>query len=151
MTSGQMTFVGLAGAIGGIFTALGLYTLAVNLRLLRSGVRAEAIVAGYDARESWDEDDSGRRRLVTYLHPILEFTDLSGRAQRVVLDEGSSSRPYAESYPVNILYSADDPKTVRIASFGGMWMWVMILLGIGIVLLSVALLIWLGDVPVRMG
>jgi hypothetical protein len=148
MTGGQIMFVTLGGVVGGLFSAVGLRELAVILRLQASGVRTEAIVAGHQKSESYDRDT---RSTTTYYHPILEFTDREGRPQRVVMEEGGSSIEYAESYPVQIIYTPGDPPAVRIASAGRLWLGALVPLILGLGILAVAVAIWILDIPVKMG
>lgn len=147
MSSGQLTFIVLGLGIGGLFTAIGIHSLVVNLRLKRAGVRTEAIVAGHQTSESYDEKT---RRTTIFHHPILEFTDQDGRAQRIVLDEASDRIEYAESYPVKIVYLPGNPPTVRIDTFSGRWLWVVLPLTIGLALLCATAAVWIRDIPVRM-
>jgi len=147
MTSGQLTFIALGLGIGGLFTAFGIYNLVVSLRLAGTGVRTEAIVAGHQKSESYDDET---RSTTTFLHPILEFTDQAGRPQRIVLDEASDRIEYAESYPVKIVYLPGDPPTVRIDTFSGRWLWVLLPLAVGLPLVAAALAVWVGNIPVKM-
>ena len=146
--SGQMIIIGLFGLFGSLLTAFGAVQLAKNVRLLRSGVRATAIVAGHERSESWDAE---RRTTIPFFNPIVEFTDAQGRKQRVTLQVGSDRIAYAESYPVRIIYQADDPSGVLIESFSGMWLFVAVPLVLGTILLAVAISVWVFDTPVRMG
>jgi hypothetical protein len=122
MSIGQLTFIALGLIVGGLFTAIGADMLWKSVQLVRRGVRTDATVIAHEKEKSEMEDiGSKTTRSVTFYHPVLEFTDQTGRAQRVVLDQASDRIEYAEGYPVRILYLPEDPSNVSIESFGGLW------------------------------
>jgi hypothetical protein len=152
MTAGQIVFLLLASLVGCGFAWLGFSELYVALRLLRSGVRTEAIFAGWETREGW-EDVDGKQRLVASNYPIFEFADVDGRRQRVTLQMTSSGFNFKQGNVVRILYDPrqpSQPETFRIATFEGLWLWCVIGLTLGFVGLGAAFFVWYANVPVRL-
>ena len=147
MSSSQIMFIGLCLLVGGLLTAFGVHGLVTNLRMLRGGVRTAAILVGHEKRDSWDQE---QRRTISFLHPIVEFTDVQGGKQRIVLQTASDRIEYAEGYPVRIRYLREDPAAACIDTFAGMWLMVLLPLGIGLIVLVSAVVVWVYDKPVRM-
>lgn len=147
MSGGQIMFIGLGLVVGGLFAAFGVHGLVTNLRLLRGGVQTSAMLVGHEKRDSRDEET---RRTTPFFHPIVEFTDAQGSKQRIVLQTASDRIDHAEGYPVRIRYFPEDPAAACIDTFSGMWLMVVLPLGLGLIILSVAALIWVYDIPVKM-
>ena len=114
-----------------------------TIRLVRGGIRTVATVVAYEAKTevltSYDRADE----TVTYHHPVIEFVDAGGRKQRLVLQIGSTEKPYAEGSPVKIIYMAGEPEDARIAKFWGTWLPAVCVLGMGLFMLGSALVVWL--------
>lgn len=150
MTAGQIIFILLAALVGGAFAWFGFSELYVTLRLLRGGVRTEALFAGWETRQGWEEVD-GKQRLVESRYPIFEFADGDGRRQRVTLQMTSSGFNFKQGSVVRILYDPrqpSQPDTFRIATFEGLWVWCAIGLALGFAGLGAAFFIWYANVPV---
>lgn len=145
MTIGQIVLIGLFGCIGGFLSVTAVKQLVGTVQLLRSGIRTTATVVGYETAEFWYEKEQATKRS---FHPVIEFEDVSGGKQRVTLQDGETGMFYAESYPVRIIYKADDPKSALINSFGDLWLRDSMLLALGLFQLAGAIAIWVFDAPV---
>ncbi len=145
MTLGQIVVIGVFGSMGCFLSALALKQLAGTVRFLRSGIRTTATVVGYETVEIRYEKEQATKRS---FHPMIEFEDASGGKQRVTLQEGEPVKFYAESYPVSIIYKADDPKSARIGSYRDLWINDAMLLAIGLSLLAGAIATWAFDASV---
>ncbi len=151
MTTGQIVFLVLASIFGCASAWLGFNEFFVTLRLLRSGARTEAIFAGWETREGW-EDVDGQQKLVTSSFPIFEFADLDGRRQRVTLQMTSSGFTFKQGSVVRILYDPrqpSQPATFRIATFEGLWLWCVIGRAFGFASLGAAFVVWYLNAPVK--
>ena len=148
MSLGQIVLVGMFGTLGVFLAVFGAMQLRKTMRLLRSGVRSTGTVVAHETSQSRDEERGG---VTTYYHPVIEFVDASGGKRRVTLETGGGAIEHAEGYPVRILFDREDPNQVRIDSFSDLWLFVVVPLGMGAVLLTIAVAVWVFNVPVKMG
>jgi len=101
-----------------------------------------ATVVAYEAKtEVWTRDDR-TEVTVTYHHPVIEFVDAGGRKQRLILQVGTTEKPYAEGSPVKIIYMAGEPEDARIAKFWQTWLPAVSVLAMGLFMLGAALFVW---------
>ena len=141
MTIGRIMAIGLFGIMGGFLLVSAGRQLVRTALLLRSGIRTTATVVGHETKEFWNQQTRTKARS---FYPVIEFADIGGGKQRVTLQDGSNEIEYAESYPVRIIYQANDPRGAMIDSSDELGVRGAILLALGLLQLSIAIAIWAG-------
>jgi hypothetical protein len=141
MSIGKIMLIGLFVSMGGWLLVAAGRQLVRAVLLLRSGIRTTATVVGHETKEFWFEQTQTKARS---FYPVIEFADRGGGKQRVTLQDGSTEIEYAESYPVRIIYQVNDPRGAMIDSSDELWVRGAITLALGLLLLSIAIVVWAG-------
>jgi Protein of unknown function (DUF3592) len=108
--------------LAALLLATGAATLVDAARFVRGAERTTGTVIDLDARTS-DGD------LVYY--PMVRFTTAGGRRVEFTSSSGSSSPPDVGDR-VEVLYDPDDPQDAQLSGFFSLWLWPIVLGGVGI-------------------
>ena len=125
------------------FTLIGLglfvFGSVLTARTMMFVGRAERTNATVVKVEKNTSHNGGRGRRTTSYQPTFRFTDTTGVAHTVTLGYSSSEFNYAVGAEVAILYDPQAPASICVATFFGTWLLSLLILGVGAVLLIVAL------------
>ncbi len=133
-----MSVIGFILLLTGVGLGVGgLISRSRTQRFVETAVRSHALVTGLEQRR-------GSKHTVMY-HPVLRFKTEAGAQHEVVSPVGSKPSPYKPGHTVPILYNPARPEEVRIHSFLHVWLFPLVLGGMG------ALFFILGGVLVLMG
>lgn len=116
---------------GSVLTFLALVFLVRTAVFLSDAVRVEASVIKNETTYS----DEGN----PLYQPTFFFRDGQGSGHTVRLHYSSSEYGYNEDDRVSVLYDPDDPQTIRIDSFFGIWLLTVVFGFIGICFLVTSL------------
>lgn len=120
--------------MGILLLAVGTIWTAVQMHALFTWERTTAKVLSVKAIDS----GSGSNRSRTYM-PRLEFTDHSGRTRVVSPGYSSAQFEFDRGEQVPVIFKRDDPTHFRITTFTSYWIWPLVALAFGgvVVVLSV--------------
>jgi hypothetical protein len=107
----------------------GLVSRARTQRFVASALQAQAEVTGLEQRR-------GNKNSLMY-HPVLRFTTQQGVQHEVVSPVGSNPAPCKPGDTVRILYNPARPEEVRIHTFLHVWLFPLVLGGMGGIFLLV--------------
>jgi hypothetical protein len=126
----SVSVIGIILLLAGVGLGVGgLVSRSRTQRFVESAVRGQAQVTGLEQRR-------GSRSTVMY-HPVLRFKTEAGAQHEVVSAVGSSPSPYKPGDTVPILYNPARPQEVRIHSFLHVWLFPIVLGGMGVIFLIV--------------
>lgn len=117
-------------AIGGVAMAFfGWQGYTSTKTFMVNAEQARGTVVEVAARSG--TDSSGNPTI--YFYPVVEFTAADGRAVRYQSSVGSSRPSQQVGQAVEIVYNPANPQDARVNSFTEVWLWPVVLLGMGAV------------------
>jgi len=136
----RFSLVPIAGLI---LIATGLPAVGSTIAFLPHSVATRAHVI--DSQPSTDAKGN-----VSYC-PVLAYTTTAGRSMQGVGGQDCQSSPFGVGQIMMIRYRPDQPTTLRIDDFFGMWGSIIWSIGVGILLEALALgvLFWRFNAPIR--
>jgi Protein of unknown function (DUF3592) len=105
-----------------VLLAIGAATLVHEARFVRGAERATGTVIDLESRTS-DGD-------LAY-YPVVRFTTAEERTVEFTSSSTSSSPPDVGDH-VEVLYDPDDPRDAQLSGFFSLWLWPIVLGGLGI-------------------
>ncbi len=125
-----MSVIGIILLVAGVGLGVaGLVSRSRTQRFVDSALQAQAEVTGLQQRR-------GNKNTLLY-HPVLRFTTQQGSQHEVVSPVGSNPAPYKPGDTVTVLYNPARPEEVRIHTFLQVWLFPLVLGGLGVIFLLV--------------
>lgn len=120
-----MSAIGIILLLAGLGLSVGaLVSRSRTQRFVRSALQTQAQVTGLEQRR-------GNQSTRMY-HPVLRYKTQEGTEHEVVSAVGSNPAPYKPGDTVTVLYDPARPEEVRIHTFLQVWLFPLVLGGLGV-------------------
>ena len=125
-----MSAIGFILLLAGLGLSVGAFiSRSRTQKFVQSAVQTQAQVTGLQQRR-------GNQNALLY-HPVLRYTTRAGTEHEVVSAVGSNPAPYKPGDTVTVLYDPARPEEVRIHTFLQVWLFPLVLGGLGVTFLFV--------------
>ena len=120
-----MSAIGFILLLAGLGLSVGaLVSRSRTQRFVQSSLQTQAQVTGLQQRR-------GNQNTLLY-HPVLRFKTKAGTEHEVVSPVGSTPSPYKPGDTVTVLYDPARPEEIRIHTFLHLWLFPLVLGGLGL-------------------
>jgi len=120
---------------GTLFLIIGAIVLSNRMSLAKNGIAVEATVIGLEEHYSKRAGTQNKNKTTLTYRPKIEFTTSDGQKIRLVYPNGSNPPQYSIGDKINIIYSEDNPENIVIDSKFQIYIFPIIFVVLGAVLL----------------
>ncbi len=139
MIQDQLFTCVLCSVLGTVFAAIGFPMLIDTIRFVRTAVRVQGKVVGYEQREGRKPDGPGS---FVFEYPKVEFEDQHGNKHCCTLGVGLERQTYPEGSTLLLLFDARNPCDVRIHSLTELWQFPLFFTFAGLLGICMAIGVW---------
>ena len=134
----KLAFLGF----GVLWIAVGAFFSVETKHFVSKSRKATGTVVGLKKiwTSSTSKSTTGRRPVY---RPVIEFQTAEGRRIQFTSSHGSNPPTYRKGDRVEVLYDPKNPQESRLLSFGSLWLFPVMSIGIGSLLVLIGLGIWM--------